>query len=343
MKKYIILLLLTLTIPLISYLMQENYLPNFSLSLYFLVLFVILKTYKILPKFNINISFVFIRYLAYGVLLLILPKLLFSVNMSFRFPELEFQDIIYFILIPFFEEFFFRFYVFWKLKNLSSYKIILFSSFLFAISHLAVHNLLLYTFFFGLLLSIYYYKSKNILMVYIIHLTINSVTLFFPITIPKHPKEDVKYVKIEFSEEITRQNYLFSPHDLLYIYNFENIFSESQAQQLYQKALKVKEEHKLSIIVVSDSIPWSTSFEESTMFTAGMFAKKYNLNKIVAIKINNSFNKIGIAYNHRDSGIIVNDSVCSNIINYTLNPNFKKGKYYEGVDMAIDSLMKYLE
>ncbi len=151
-----------------------------------------------------------------------------------------------------------------------------------------------------------------------------------------------KNVKVKFSNEINEYNYLDKPHDLKYVYDFQNVLTDEEISKIYNKLKKINEGFKTTIIIVIDKKSFKRSFKDNTIVTNNIFMNKYKLNKSVTLKISLISKELSIAYS-KSLEKELNDSICSVVIEKTIKPNFKNEKFYEGVDMAIDSLVKCLE
>lgn len=180
MKNFFFLLVLTLIIPLLNYCVIGFSISNSIVLVYYLLLFgfiIISEKQKPILVFNFNIFFYccLLGVVVYKLLLIYLFDYSFSVS------QISIYYLFIFLIAPFIEEFFFRFYIFNKLKELSDVKIVFISSFLFALAHFAHSNGLIYLFILSLLFSYYYLKSKNLFMVYLIHLSFNIIGHFYPV------------------------------------------------------------------------------------------------------------------------------------------------------------------
>ncbi|WP_281979698.1 TPM domain-containing protein [Tenacibaculum mesophilum] len=146
--------------------------------------------------------------------------------------------------------------------------------------------------------------------------------------------------KVNFSDEINRYNYLDKPHELKFIYDFENIFSEAQSQNLYNKVLDIYSKDSLVFIFISDKKPLRRSFGESTIIINDIFKEKYDLDKIITLKMSKKTREVALAYSESLSPKI-NDSICLLVIKNVIKPNFKKNKYFDGINNSIDSIIKH--
>lgn len=179
MKKIILLFFITIIIPILNY-FQLEYNKNYYLVLYYLIFLIIsLDIYKVYPNLKLEFNVLFFKYLGYVLLFTLLLFFVFKEKLDIGFPRYNVTKILIFIVSPFLEESIFRYYVFEKLKGLSSKKTIIISALFFAIEHIANANGLFYIFIFGIIFAIYYNKTKNLLMVYLMHLTYNITVMYF--------------------------------------------------------------------------------------------------------------------------------------------------------------------
>lgn len=151
------------------------YLPIVFLT--FSVLFLILYKTKPILKFEFNL--IFFKFLIYGVILKFVIIYVNSYHIVLKLPEFKPLYLFLFLAVPFFEEVFFRFYFFEKLKLYTTRNIILISSCLFTLVHLVyIEGGFGFIFIHSILISLYYSKTKNLLMVYLMHIFLNFMTLF---------------------------------------------------------------------------------------------------------------------------------------------------------------------
>jgi len=184
MKKNIILLgLITFLFPIINYFVEKYEADNFTGNIMFLLIIIFYGGYIFIrykPKLRFGFNALFFKYLGVLILFKIILTLMFDNSFNPDLPRMSILYILIFLLLPFFEELFFRFYVFYKLKNYSTTGKIIISALLFAIAHIWKPQIgLLYIFLFGVIFASYYAKSKNLLMVYLLHLINNVIALFF--------------------------------------------------------------------------------------------------------------------------------------------------------------------
>jgi len=211
MKNIFVLLgLTTLLFPLINYIIEKYEVHNSINNMIFLMIIIFYGGYIFIrykPKLIFEFDSLFFKYLGILMLFKIILTLMFNSDFNPDLPHMSLLYILVFLLLPFFEELFFRYYVFYKLKSYSTTKKIIISGFLFAIAHIWAPEIgLLYIFLFGVLFASYYVKSQNLLMVYLLHLINNVIALFF-MTKP----EPINY---NFNIEII--SYLFNFRDFIH-------------------------------------------------------------------------------------------------------------------------------
>jgi membrane protease YdiL (CAAX protease family) len=127
-------------------------------------------------------------------------------------------NIIYFVLFPIellfvsiIEEFFFRTFMFDKLKNYSFQNIIIVSSILFSLSHLPSSLIdFMLLFFSALIYGVIYYKTKKIKYSIILHFTTNFSILFFGL----HSEVDFSKI-VRTTNNIYLINYDFNSSDII--------------------------------------------------------------------------------------------------------------------------------
>ncbi len=113
----------------------------------------------------------------------------FDIGESSIFLRPKLLDILIVVILgPISEEIIFRFIVFKKIINLSSkpWLAILLSSTLFSLIHWNSINLMLMTFVMGVFLSYAFWKTKNIWIPIICHITMNSIAIFYEMFFQQH-------------------------------------------------------------------------------------------------------------------------------------------------------------
>ncbi|WP_289644618.1 CPBP family intramembrane glutamic endopeptidase [Maribacter aestuarii] len=129
-------------------------------------------------KFGLNPLFNFDSILGY-----------FDIGNSIIFFHPKLLDILIVVILgPISEEIIYRFIVFKKIINLSSnpWLAILLSSVLFSVIHWTSINLVLMTFVMGMFLSYIFWKTKNIWVPIICHVTMNSIAIFYEVFFQQH-------------------------------------------------------------------------------------------------------------------------------------------------------------
>ncbi|MGY0426784.1 MAG: TPM domain-containing protein [Polaribacter sp.] len=151
-----------------------------------------------------------------------------------------------------------------------------------------------------------------------------------------------KKIEVSFNNEINRYNYLDKPHKLKFVYDFQKIFTKKESKLLYDKLFKLNQMKKFTFIIISDKKSLKQDFTQSTKMTNGIFKEKYALNKVMTLKVNKISRELAIAYSNSISNKI-NDSICNIIIEKILKPNFRNKKYYDGINISIDSIINYIK
>ncbi len=148
-------------------------------------------------------------------------------------------------------------------------------------------------------------------------------------------------VEVKFSDEINRYNFLDKPHKLRYVYDFENLLSESEYLNLSKKLQEINKDKNIVFIFISDNNPIYSNFKEGAIITNNIFKTKYNLENLITIEVSKISRKIAITYS-KELNNKVNDSICRKIIKSTIKPNFKNEYYFKGIVSSVDLLLNYL-
>lgn len=179
MRNILITIILTLILIIFYYLELEYQVVQYGVYLLLIFIISIIVIYHKKIIWSIKFDILFIKFFIGGIVYILFLALIFKGKIIFEPTKLKTILTLNFLVVPFFEELFFRFFFFEKLKNLSTTKIIVLSSLMFSIAHWFSNDGLFYIFIFGVLIGIYYHKAKSITMVYFLHLFLNIIGLFF--------------------------------------------------------------------------------------------------------------------------------------------------------------------
>jgi uncharacterized protein len=132
-----------------------------------------------------------------------------------------------------------------------------------------------------------------------------------------------------------------STYNQIFVQDYALLFSNSEKDSLTQKIINYEAYSSNEICVYTiDSLPKNTKviYHATTIASKLSVGKKEKDNGLL-ILISQNDKQIAIA-----TGIgtekILTDNMCKIIIDGTIIPEFKKGKYFEGIDKAIDSIIK---
>lgn len=125
------------------------------------------------------------------------------------------------------------------------------------------------------------------------------------------------------------------------ITDFSNIFTFDESVALSKKLINYESKTSNQIVILTiDSIKPYTDIQKyatdiGNFWGVGQRKKDNGL----VIVLSKPLRKVSISTGYYTAKVLT-DSICKNIIDYTMLPSFKKGNYYEGIDKAIDSIFK---
>lgn len=170
-------------------------------------------------------------------------------------------------------------------------------------------------------------------------MNIFKLFLFLILSISLFQCKSEKQSKLVFSDEVNQYNYLDKPHNFKHVYDFENVFTKAEYDKLYSKLTKINQDKKTTILLITEPKGSKEIYIESTKNIHNIFLRNHNLDKSVIIRFSKNSREVAISSSNNLEHVL-NDSVCKNIIDNILIPNFKIDNYYDGVNNAIDSIVK---
>lgn len=124
------------------------------------------------------------------------------------------------------------------------------------------------------------------------------------------------------------------------ITDFSNLFTPKESYSLSKKLIDYESSstNQIAIITINSITPNYLDIQEFASEIGdfwGVGQKEKDNGLVIAICIPEK--AVGISTGYGTEKILT-DSICKNIIDYTMIPFFKKEKYFEGVDRALDSI-----
>lgn len=141
-----------------------------------------------------------------------------------------------------------------------------------------------------------------------------------------------------YSDDINQYNYLDIPHDFKHIYDFENVFTESEYSELFSKLNKINLDKKITFFLITEPKGLKENYLESTKNINNMLQRNHSLDKTITIRMSKSTKVVAIS-SSKSLEHAIDDLFCDYIIDNILIPNFKGNRFYDGVSIAIDSIM----
>ncbi len=120
--------------------------------------------------------------------------------------------------------------------------------------------------------------------------------------------------------------------------DFSNIFSQIQRDSLTNKILQYEKQTTNEIAIVTlDSINGNIRFYGFNLANKMGVGKKDKNNGLLILLVKN-LRKVNISTGLGTEKILT-DSICQEIINRKMIPEFKKGDFYKGIDAAVDDVI----
>ncbi|GAA4765875.1 MULTISPECIES: TPM domain-containing protein [Flavobacterium] len=131
------------------------------------------------------------------------------------------------------------------------------------------------------------------------------------------------------------------PKQIGYVNDFQNIFNEDEKNDLENIISDYEKKSSNEIVIIS--IDFDGSQEEFKTYTLNLSnhwaVGKQNKDNGLTISISSKEKLIRINTGTQTQNILT-DSICNNILQQTIIPEFKKGSYYNGVKKGIENLIK---
>lgn len=138
--------------------------------------------------------------------------------------------------------------------------------------------------------------------------------------------------------EINRYNYLDIIHDFKFIYDFEMILTPNQFEYLNKKIKNIKDSKNITISIITEPKGLKEDYRKSTKNINCIFEKNFNFDKILIIRFSKETKVLSIS-SSKNLKYVFTDSISNTIAETCLLPNFKNNQYYEGLNIAIDSIL----
>ncbi|MET2985945.1 TPM domain-containing protein [Aureibaculum conchae] len=131
------------------------------------------------------------------------------------------------------------------------------------------------------------------------------------------------------------------PKQIGFVNDFENIFTEEETKFLENLLIYYKENSNRQVAVITlDSIPKNTEFEQYAIRMSDNWnIGKNNDGNGLTVVLSKSLRKIRISTTEK-TRYYLTDEFCKKVIDENMIPEFKNGKYYDGLLLGLNELLR---
>jgi len=131
------------------------------------------------------------------------------------------------------------------------------------------------------------------------------------------------------------------PNQIGFVNDFEKIFSEVDIVFLENLLIDYKNNFNKQIVVITiDSIPKKLEFDQYAIQISEVWkVGKDNDDNGLTVLLSKSLRKVRISTTEK-TRFYLGDDFCKKVIDENMIPEFKKGKYYDGVLLGLDKLIR---
>jgi len=152
-----------------------------------------------------------------------------------------------------------------------------------------------------------------------------------------------KSAKVETQTEKPKSEIIVSefPKQVGFINDFENIFTKEEIKFLDNLLIYYKENSNRQVAVITiDSIPENTEFEQYAIKMSDNWnIGKNNDGNGLTVVLSKSLRKIRISTTEK-TRYYITDEFCQKVIDENMIPEFKNGKYYDGLLLGLNELIR---
>lgn len=149
-------------------------------------------------------------------------------------------------------------------------------------------------------------------------------------------------VSIDSTSQNTEQSKLEFPEQIGFVNDFENIFTEEQETQLTRFLTYYQNTSYREIAVITlDSVTKSMAFDQYAVKLSDHWkVGKQNDGNGLTIVLSKSLRKIRICTTDKTRDLYLSDEFCGKVLNEIMIPEFKNEKYYDGVLLGLNELIR---
>ncbi|MCX2681446.1 TPM domain-containing protein [Galbibacter sp. EGI 63066] len=151
-------------------------------------------------------------------------------------------------------------------------------------------------------------------------------------------KKETKISTPEFDFSETEKNKF--PEPVGYVNDFEELFTAEQKNELEKSISDYENEttREIAIVTVNSIAPYDNIADFATDLSNKWGVGKAMIDNGLVIVFSKSLRKIRISTGNGTEKILT-DEICKNILDQTIIPEFKKGKYYSGIEKGLAELI----
>lgn len=131
-----------------------------------------------------------------------------------------------------------------------------------------------------------------------------------------------------------------NPNSLAVVDN-SNIFSTAENYELAAKLVEYGEvtTQQIAVVTVDSISPYNDIQKYAADLGSYWGVGQKDLDNGLVIVLSKPLRKVAIATGYGTQKVLT-DSICKHIIDNVMIPKFKEDKYYEGIDMGIDAIIR---
>ena len=152
-----------------------------------------------------------------------------------------------------------------------------------------------------------------------------------------------KTAKVESKIEHPKTEIIASefPQQIGFVNDFENIFTEEEIKFLEKLLIYYKDTSNRQVAVITiDSIPKNTEFEQYAIKMSDNWnVGKDNEGNGLTVVLSKSLRKVRISTTEK-TRYYLTDEFCKKVIDENMIPEFKNGKYYDGLLLGLNELIR---
>ena len=153
-----------------------------------------------------------------------------------------------------------------------------------------------------------------------------------------------KTAKLETKTEQPKTEIITSefPQKIGFVNDFENIFTEEEIKFLENILVKYENDVNREITVITiDSVPENMEFNSYAVKISDNWKVGINNNgNGLTVLLSKTLRKVRISTTDKTRDLYLSDKFCKKVIDQNMIPEFKKGKYYDGLLLGLNELIR---